>query len=154
MANKLIGVFHSNNDVQKTVESLIALGYPQEEISILTKQNDDVQYREKIAGAATGGVLGGVAGLVAGMTLLAIPGVGPFLAAGPIAAALGGAAIGATAGGAFVHMGIPQEEVGEYEKHLDEGAILVAVDSITDREEAVYEIFRQNNAVNKRRAMR
>ena len=83
-----------------------------------------------VTGAGTGGVLGGVLGWLVGIGALAIPGVGPFIAAGPIMAALGGAAIGGTAGGligALVGMGIPEYEAKRYEGRLREGRILVAV---------------------------
>jgi uncharacterized membrane protein len=80
-------------------------------------------------GAVTGGVLGGVIGLLAGIGALAIPGVGPFIAAGPIMAALGGGALGATAGGlvgALIGMGIPEYEAKTYAEKLQRGNYLVA----------------------------
>jgi len=83
-------------------------------------------------GAGTGGVLGGVLGWLAGVGALAIPGVGPFIAAGPIAAALSGAAIGAGTGGligALVGLGIPEYEAKRYEGRLKEGRILISVHS-------------------------
>ena len=81
-------------------------------------------------GAATGGVTGGVLGLLAGIGALAIPGVGPFIAAGPIMAALSGAAIGAGTGGmvgGLVGMGIPEIEAKRYEDKLKRGNYLIAV---------------------------
>src|SRR5215216_4977476 len=81
-------------------------------------------------GAATGGVAGGVLGLLAGIGALAIPGVGPFIAAGPIMAALSGAAIGATTGGVvggLVGMGIPEIEAKRYDEKLKKGNYLIAV---------------------------
>src|SRR5690606_8367545 len=83
-----------------------------------------------VAGAGTGGVIRGALGWLAGIGALAIPGVGPFIAAGPILAALSGAAIGATVGGitgCLVGMGIPEIEAKRYEGKLQEGNILVAV---------------------------
>jgi len=83
-------------------------------------------------GAGTGGVLGGVLGWLAGVGALAIPGVGPFIAAGPIMGALSGAAIGAGTGGligALVGLGIPEYEAKRYEGKLREGNILVSVHS-------------------------
>src|SRR5947208_4229453 len=83
-------------------------------------------------GAGTGGVLGGVLGWLAGGGALAIPGVGPFIAAGPIAAALSGAAVGAGTGGiigALVGLGIPEYEAKRYEGKLREGNILISVHS-------------------------
>ena len=83
-------------------------------------------------GAGTGGVLGGVLGWLAGIGSLAIPGIGPFVAAGPIMAALGGAAVGATVGGltgALVGLGIPEYEAKQYEGKLRQGNILISVHS-------------------------
>jgi hypothetical protein len=85
-----------------------------------------------VTGVGTGGVLGGALGWLAGIGALAIPGVGPFIAAGPIMAALSGAAIGATAGGivgTLVGMGIPEYEAKRYEGRLREGRILISVHS-------------------------
>ena len=99
-----------------------------------------------MAGAGTGGVLGGVLGWLAGIGSLAIPGVGPFVAAGPIMAALGGAAVGATVGGlagTLVGLGIPEYEAKQYEGKLREGNILISVHSEsgkeTDRAKKIFE---------------
>ncbi len=81
-------------------------------------------------GAGTGGVLGGALGWLAGIGALAIPGVGPLIAAGPIVAALSGAAVGAAVGGltgALVGMGIPEFEAKRYEGKVKEGNILISV---------------------------
>jgi hypothetical protein len=83
-------------------------------------------------GAGAGGVVGGTLGLLAGIGLLAIPGVGPFIAAGPIMAALSGIAIGAAAGGitgALVGMGIPEIEAKRYEGKVKDGNILISAHS-------------------------
>ena len=81
-------------------------------------------------GASAGGVAGGTLGLLAGIGALAIPGVGPFIAAGPIMAALSGAAVGATiggVGGALVGMGMPEYEAKQYEEKVKHGSILISV---------------------------
>ena len=81
-------------------------------------------------GASTGGVVGGTIGLLAGIGALAIPGLGPFIAAGPIMAALSGGAIGVGVGGltgALVGLGIPEYEAKRYEGHLKEGGVLLSV---------------------------
>ena len=83
-----------------------------------------------VTGAGTGGVIGGALGWIAGIGALAIPGIGPFIAAGPIMAALGGAAIGATMGGiagGLIGLGIPEIEAKRYEGKLKEGNILISV---------------------------
>src|SRR5258708_34706101 len=89
-------------------------------------------------GAATGGATGGVVGLLAGIGALAIPGVGPFIAAGPIMAALSGAAVGAATGGVvggLIGLGIPEIEAKRYDDKLRKGNYLIAVH--TDESEEV-----------------
>ncbi|HLP07436.1 MAG TPA: hypothetical protein VK178_04660 [Opitutaceae bacterium] len=83
-----------------------------------------------ITGVGTGGVIGGALGWIAGIGALAIPGVGPFIAAGPLVAALSGAAVGATVGGitgALIGLGIPELEAKRYEGKIRSGNILIAV---------------------------
>jgi hypothetical protein len=83
-----------------------------------------------VTGAVTGGVLGGALGWIAGIGALAIPGVGPFIAAGPIIAALSGAAIGAAGGGiagGLIGLGIPEIEAKRYEGKIKAGNILISV---------------------------
>jgi hypothetical protein len=83
-----------------------------------------------ITGAGTGGVIGGALGWIAGIGALAIPGVGPFIAAGPIMAALSGAAIGAAAGGiagGLIGLGIPELEAKRYEGKVKAGNLLISV---------------------------
>ena len=83
-----------------------------------------------VTGAGTGGVIGGALGWIAGIGALAIPGVGPFIAAGPIMAALSGAAIGAAVGGiagGLIGLGIPELEAKRYEGKIKAGNILISV---------------------------
>jgi hypothetical protein len=82
------------------------------------------------AGAASGGALGGTLGLLAGIGALAIPGVGPLIAAGPIVGALAGMGIGGAVGGlvrALVGMGIPEYEAKRYEGRVKNGGVLLSV---------------------------
>jgi len=105
-------------------------------------------------GATTGGVLGlGVGaglGWLAGIGALAIPGVGPFIAAGPIMAALGGAAVGTATGGiigALVGMGIPEFEAKRYDAKVREGSILISVHTESSHQRDVAkDVFKRNNA--------
>lgn len=86
-------------------------------------------------GATTGGVIGGVLGLLAGIGALAIPGVGPFIAAGPIMATLGGMGLGGALGtvvGGLIGLGIPEYEAKRYESRLHEGGILLSVRANSD----------------------
>lgn len=103
-----------------------------------------------VTGAGTGGVVGGALGWIAGIGALAIPGVGPFIAAGPILAALSGAAIGATAGGiagALIGLGIPELEAKRYEGKIKDGNILISVHTENSAQIArAKEIFTQAGA--------
>src|SRR4029079_6346735 len=127
---------------EQIVEGLQNAGFPASEISVLLPDKEgkhDIGHVKATkapegatAGAATGGVTGGVLGLLAGIGALAIPGVGPFIAAGPIMALLGGTAVGAeTSGivGGLVGMGIPEIEARRYEDKLKSGNYLIAVDA-------------------------
>lgn len=102
------------------------------------------------AGAGSGAILGGALGWLAGIGALSIPGVGPFVAAGPIVAALSGAAVGGTVGGiagALIGMGIPEFEAKRYEGKIKEGGILISVHTDSaDEVKRVKEIFRQAGA--------
>lgn len=101
-------------------------------------------------GAGTGAVLGGALGWLAGIGALAIPGVGPFVAAGPIAAALGGAAVGGTVGGiagSLIGLGIPEYEAKRYEGKVKQGGILISVHTEdSDELKTAKEIFEQAEA--------
>src|ERR1700756_2315348 len=102
------------------------------------------------AGAGTGGVVGGVLGWLVGIGSLAIPGVGPFIAAGPIMAALAGAGVGAAVGGlsgALIGMGIPEYEAKQYEGKIKQGNILISVHSEdSDEVKRAKEIFERAGA--------
>lgn len=130
----------SHSQAEQIVESLQSSGFPSSEISILlpdTEGKHDIGHVKATkapegatTGAATGGVTGGVIGLLAGIGALAIPGVGPLIAAGPIMAALSGAAIGGATGGivgGLIGLGIPEIEAKRYEEKLKSGNYLIAV---------------------------
>jgi hypothetical protein len=89
-----------------------------------------------VAGAGTGGVVGGALGWIAGIGALAIPGVGPFIAAGPIIAALSGAAVGAVGGiaGGLIGLGIPEIEAKRYEGKVKAGNLLISVHTEDSKE--------------------
>ena len=103
-----------------------------------------------VTGAGTGGVIGGALGWIVGIGALAIPGVGPFIAAGPIIAALSGVAIGATVGGiagALIGLGIPEIEAKRYEGKIKEGNILISVHTEnSDEIKRAKEIFTKADA--------
>ncbi|MGA2244120.1 MAG: DUF3341 domain-containing protein [Verrucomicrobiota bacterium] len=137
------------------VDRLRAERFSSNDISVLfpdksgTKDFAHEQHTKAPEGAATGGVtggvLGGALGWLVGIGALAIPGVGPFIAAGPIMAALGGAAVGGAVGGitgALIGLGIPEYEAKRYEGKVRNGNILISVHT-EDRDEVrlVKEIF-------------
>ena len=134
----------SRAHVDRILDRLHLAGFAYSEISVLmpeTDSNHDIGHIKATkapegtaAGAATGGIAGGVLGLLVGIGSLAIPGLGAFIAAGPILAALGGAALGATAGGVvggLVGLGIPEIEARIYEGKLKTGNYLVSVNAET-----------------------
>src|SRR5919204_2099044 len=121
--NTVVGVFDDRDDAQRAIEALKEAGFRADDIGITMRDRREAETLVEDtgisagAGAATGalagGALGGLAGWLVGIGALAIPGVGPIVAAGPLAAALTGAAIGAAGGGligALTGMGGPEEE--------------------------------------------
>lgn len=141
MANQAVFcIATSMNQAEAIVAELKQEGFSNDDISALfpdktgTRDFAHQQATKAPEGAATGagagGALGGALGWLAGIGTLAIPGVGPFIAAGPILAALGGAAVGAAVGGlggALVGMGIPELEAKQYEGKVRDGNILISV---------------------------
>ncbi len=156
----VFGIVKSHAQAETVVERLQRAGFPSSEISVLLPDNQgkhDIGHVKATkapegatTGAATGGVTGGVLGLLAGIGALAIPGVGPFIAAGPIMAALSGAAIGATTGGVvggLIGMGIPEIEAKRYEDKLKTGNYLIAVHARDGGEkDRAKEIFKASGA--------
>ncbi len=134
------GIFPSNSTAEIAVDRLHAAGFSSDDVSVLMadKQGSKDFASEKntkapegtTAGVLGGGTLGGTVGLLAGLGALAIPGVGPLIAAGPIMGALAGLGIGSAVGGllgALIGMGIPEYEAKRYEGRVNEGGILVSV---------------------------
>ncbi|MEK4355005.1 hypothetical protein BSK65_07795 [Paenibacillus odorifer] len=162
MNKRIVGVFAAEYEASRAIEELKRQGCRTEDISIIARNSESAdtlrdesgtQAPEGIAtGAATGGLLGGLTGLLMGIGALAIPGIGPIIAAGPLAATLAGAAIGAGSGGlvgGLIGLGIPEEEAKRYDNYVDEGHILVMVDVEGEqKEEEVKRIFVQHNSLN------
>jgi hypothetical protein len=156
----VFGLSRDQQQAARIVDQFKAAGFSRNDISVLFADKDGTRdfAHEKntkapegaATGAGTGGVLGGVLGWLVGVGALAIPGVGPFVAAGPIMAALGGAAIGAGAGGligALVGLGIPEYEAKRYEGKLKQGNILISVHSDNSEEtRRAKEIFEREGA--------
>ena len=153
-------IANSASQAEQIVEDLQSAGFDVSEISVLmpdTAGKHDFGHVKATkapegatTGATAGGVTGGVLGLLAGVGALAIPGVGPFIAAGPIMAALSGAALGATTGGlvgGLIGLGIPEIEAKRYEQKLRAGNYLIAVDARdSDQVDRAKEIFKSAGA--------
>ena len=159
MSKSIVGIAKSTSQVEDTLDELQTIGgVPAAEISVLMPESGGrpevgavkaTKAPEGAAtGAATGGAIGGTVGLLAGLGTLAIPGLGPFIAAGPIMAALSGAAAGATAGGvvgALVGLGIPEYEAKAYEDRIKKGGYLVAVHvGDSEKGDAIRDIMKKN----------
>ena len=150
----------SRDQAENIVDRLKDVGFSHDSISVLFPDRETTHdfAHEKhtkapeatVAGSSTGGVLGGTLGWLAGIGALAIPGAGPFVAAGPIAAALSGAAVGALVGGiagALVGMGIPEYEAKRYEGKIKNGNVLISVHTEDSLEvDAAREIFTREMA--------
>lgn len=136
----VFGIYDNSAQAELAVDRVLAAGFSNNDVSVLLP--DTVSSREfahekntkapegTTTGATTGGVIGGTIGLLAGVGALAIPGLGPFIAAGPIMAALAGVGAGATVGGvigALVGMGIPEYEAKRYEGRIKSGGVLLSV---------------------------
>jgi hypothetical protein len=161
MSKSVFCIATTQGQTERIVDRLQSQGFAASEISILmpdtagktgdfghvksTKASEGVT-----AGTTTGGVVGGTLGLLAGIGALAIPGVGPFIAAGPIMAALSGAAIGATTGGivgGLIGLGIPEIEAKRYEEKLRKGNYLISAHAEdSDQLDRAKEIFKDAGA--------
>ena len=143
MENKktaVLGMYTTVAAADLATDSLVKSGFLSSDISALVPENlgPRPMATEKgtkapegaTAGASTGAILGGALGLLAGVGMLAIPGLGPFIAAGPIMAGLAGLGVGGAVGGvtgALIGMGIPEYEAKRYEGRLKKGGILLSV---------------------------
>jgi hypothetical protein len=134
------GIYATRGAVESAVDALKAEGFRNTDISVLFPYNEGTKdfAHEKgtkapegaAAGAGTGAVVGGALGWLAGIGSLAIPGVGPLIAAGPIVAALAGAGVGGAVGGitgALVGLGVPEYEAKRFEGRVKSGGILLSV---------------------------
>lgn len=142
---RAIGTFKRREDVESTLRELRDVNFDMSKVSLIARDVDAVEGTEDInqgneakegaaAGATTGTVLGGIGGFLVGVGLLAVPGVGPILAAGAeinaLAATLAGAGIGAASGGiigALVGMGIPEDRAKEYSDRVKAGDYLLMI---------------------------
>ena len=164
MAKQVVGLFDNMQDAQGAVQELRNAGFSADDISVVASNargeygadTGESEAAEGAAAGATGGaVLGGLGGLLVGLGALAIPGIGPVVAAGALASTLTGAAVGAAAGGligALIDLGIPEEEARGYEESVRAGRILLTVSADNDAAaERAYEIFNRHGGADVRR---
>jgi len=136
----VFGIYKTVGQAEQTVDRLITAGFLSDDISVLLPdRNSSKEFAHEkntkapegtTTGATAGGAIGGTLGLLAGIGALAIPGVGPFIAAGPIMGALAGLGVGGAVGGllgALVGLGIPEFEAKRYEGRIKEGGVLLSV---------------------------
>ena len=136
----VFGIYRNTAAAEQAAASLVSAGFRNDDISVLVPDQNSTRElgTEKASkapegaatGAAAGGALGGTLGLLAGIGALAIPGLGPFIAAGPIVGALAGLGAGGAVGGfagALVGMGIPEYEAKRYEGRVKDGGVLLSV---------------------------
>src|SRR5580693_9406608 len=156
----VFGIYSSRNSVESALTVLRDAGFPVTDVSVLLPENlggREIATKKETkapeggtAGAGTGAVLGGALGWLVGIGALAIPGLGPFIAAGPIMAALAGAGVGGVVGGvtgALVGMGIPEYEAKRYEGRVKDGGILLSVHSdSSDETKRAKEILERTGA--------
>jgi hypothetical protein len=150
MASKntaVFGIYKTVAQAERAVDTLITVGFANNDISVLltdAQTSHDFAHQKNTkapegtaAGATTGGIIGGTLGLLAGIGTLAIPGIGPLIAAGPIVATLAGIGAGGAAGGiigALAGMGIPEYEAKRYEGRVKDGGVLLSVHCDTSKE--------------------
>ena len=143
MADKktaVFGIYPSIAAADAAIDSLAVAGFSASDISALMPENFGPSKMGTVkatkmpegtaTGASTGAVIGGVVGLLAGIGAIAIPGVGPLIAAGPIVAALSGAGVGGAVGGVaggLIGLGIPEYEAKRYEGRIRKGGVLLSV---------------------------
>jgi hypothetical protein len=162
---RAVGVFKHRSDLEAVLRALKDDNYDMNRVSLIARHADEVEGAEEVTdrgdteaqegagiGASTGTVLGGVGGLLVGLGVLAIPGVGPILAAGAeinaLASTLAGAGIGAAAGGivgALVGLGIPEEHANMYNDRVKSGQYLLMISGTEADLQRVESILRDRN---------
>jgi len=166
MAKTIVGMFDNLTDAHSAVRELVTMGWSRDDISLVagdtkgeyTTQTGTLsdEMSATATGASTGAILGGLGGLLVGLGTLAIPGVGPLIAAGPLATTLLGAGVGAAAGGllgALIDVGIPEEQANYYAEGVRRGGILVSVRAEEDgmMVDRAVNILERHNAIDVQR---
>lgn len=164
MAKTVVGLMETLGEAQRVVRDLVDSGIERSDIGFMANERHAVPSTAELnesegegaasgalAGAGAGAALGGLAGLLLAAAPLAIPGIGPIIAAGPIAAALTGAGIGAVAGGVIgglTRIGVPEDQAHYYAEGVRRGGILVTVAAESDAQaEQAADIMRRHGAM-------
>jgi len=156
----VFGIYRTSDDAERAVEALIGAGFASGDISVLlpdTRSSREFAHQKETkapegtaAGVTAGGVIGGALGVLAGVGALAIPGLGPFIAAGPNMAGLAGLGVGGAVGGllgALIGMGIPEYEAKRYEGRVRDGGNLLSVHCDTAKQvRAAKELLKETGA--------
>jgi hypothetical protein len=167
----VVGLMNNREEAQLVVQDLVNSGFQRDAISIMAGDQEGLGYKEGLGyqgeeyksegegeartegamkGAGTGAAVGGAAGLLVGLTGLAIPGIGPIIAAGPIAALFAGAGVGAVAGGAIgalTKMGVPEEDAHYYAEGVKRGGFLVTVSADDQNADLAAVVMRRHGAI-------
>lgn len=160
--NSVFAIFLDESALNKAVDMLKSQNFRSQDISVLMPSGEDSKEfafkkhtkapEGATTGAASGAVAGGLFGWLVGAGVLSIPGFGPFIAAGPIMAAIAGAGVGGTIGGlagGFIGLGIPENEAQKYEAYMNEGAMFISVHVDDEKwETKAKEILEENGALN------
>lgn len=172
MGKTVTGLFDNHAAAQSVVQELLAGGFRRDDISVMAKEvepeskravveyveeSGEKQVEDMAMGAGAGAAIGGLSGLAIGLASLAIPGFGPIIAAGPVAAFIAGTGIGATVGGlisGLTRLGVPEKDAQHYAEGVRRGGMLVNVNAEDEQAGRAVEIMRRHHPVeiNKRAA--
>ena len=163
MPKTVIGLFDNYAEAQTVVRELLGEGFADSDISVMAKdskpgntvveyveEDGEKQIQDMAKGAGAGAAIGGLAGLLVGLASLAIPGVGPVIAAGPLATFIAGAGIGATAGGlisGLTRLGVPENDANFYAEGVRRGGTLVSVNAADERADHAVAVMKRHGAV-------
>lgn len=166
MAKTVVGLFDDRVEARDAVEELLDEGFTRDDISVMSKdaktqktsetnvnyveEEGQEQVEDMAKGAGAGAAIGGAGALLLSLAALAVPGIGPVLAAGPLAALIAGAGIGATAGGlisGLTRLGVSEDEAEHYAEGIRRGGTLISVNASNEKADSVVRIMKEHGAV-------